>query len=124
MGFADLPAFLMWVSVGGGAMVLSGYVMSYVLENWPTWHTLPLWLKTLAPILLSALFAVAAQSLLALDIPAAIPPIVSAVLLTMVNWLASQRAYVGIKDTTYSSRAHAKAYENDLIIEDDGTPIE
>ena len=53
MEFPTLEAVLVWIATGGGAMALAGYVVSYLLENWPAWHNFPRFVKTVVPIIIA-----------------------------------------------------------------------
>lgn len=108
--FNALADILTWIISGGGAMVLAGYVMAYFFENAGWWHTLPNLVKTLVPMALAGLFAFSAQALLLGNISqvlAAVSPVIPVVILAFLNWLASQKAYIGIKDKNYAM--HAKS---------------
>jgi len=103
--FDSLEAVLTWIVLGGGASALTGAVMAYLLENWASWHTLPRWVKVLFPILMSGILGVAAQAALSFDFLAGVPAGVQMILLWLVNWMASQRAYKGIKEGAYGASA-------------------
>lgn len=106
--FGGLEELLTWVVAGGGAMVLAGYVIAYFLENLTFWHNLPRVVKILFPIVLAGVFGVVAQSVLALELLPGIPAVFQAVLLMLINWLFSQRAYAGIKSGAYAISATPK----------------
>ena len=95
--FESLDAVLTWIIAGGGAMVLAGYVVAYLLENIAFWHNLPVTIKTIVPILLAAFFGAVAQSVLALDVLPSVPANVQALVLMLINWLFSQVAYSRLK---------------------------
>ena len=103
--FDSLDAVLVWIVLGGGASALTGAVMAYLLENWPSWHTLPRWTKVLFPILMSGILGMAAQAALSFELLTGVPPAAQAILLWLVNWMASQRAYKGIKEGAYGVSA-------------------
>jgi hypothetical protein len=108
--FADLNSLLAWIIMGGGAMALSGYVVSYLLENWAFYHNLPMWVKKLIPLALAALIAFAAQAVLALDALTSVPAIIQAIILMAINWLFTQFAYKGIKAVSgYGASTRAAA---------------
>lgn len=107
--FESLEAVLVWIISGGGAMFLVGYVEAYLLENWAGWHKLSRGIKTFFPIIMASLLGVIAQSLLAFDVLEGIPPAIGMLVLTMVNWIASQKAYRGIKEGDYAAAAKLAA---------------
>lgn len=107
--FDSLEGLLIWIVSGGGAMILVGYVEAYLLENWAGWHKLSRAIKTLFPIVMAALFAIIAQSLLAFDVLENISPAVGTIILTMINWIFSQKAYRGIKKGGYADAAKLAA---------------
>lgn len=109
MEFDTLEGVLVWIIAGGGAMVLVGYVEAYLLENWAGWHNFPRWVKTLFPIVLGGLFGVIAQSLLAFDVLANVSPAVGMIVLWLINWISTQKAYRGIKDGEYAAAARLAA---------------
>ena len=103
--FASLSDLLIWIGTGGGAMVLAGYVNTFLLENWAKWHAFPRWVKITFPLLMAGLFGVLAQSFIALDIVTQLPEVISIVLLAAINWVAGQLAYKNIKDSSYGVSA-------------------
>ncbi len=103
--FSSLEELLIWIVANGGAVILAGYVMAYFLENIAGWHTLPRWLKTIIPIAIAGLIGFFAESVLALELLAYVPPIVKSVVLMLINWLWGQRAYAGIKEGPYAASA-------------------
>ena len=107
--FDSLEAVLIWIISGGGAMFLVGYAEAFLLENWAGWHNLPRWVKTLFPIVLASLFGVTAQSLLAFDVVSGVPPAIGMLLLTIINWISSQKGYISAKNAGYAGAARAVA---------------
>jgi len=108
--FGTLEEFFVWVGTGAGAMVLTGLVMAYLLENFAWWHDLPRWVKLIAPIILSAVFATLAQSVIVLDLLTFIPAPAQIVLLMMIAWFFSQIGYRSIKEGNYAESArHPRA---------------
>ncbi|HLE03494.1 MAG TPA: hypothetical protein VI729_02625 [Anaerolineales bacterium] len=99
--FGTLEELLVWVVTGGGAMILAGYFVAYFLENLAFWHTLPIWVKTVVPLAIAAVLGFVGSSLLSLDVLKIIPPNVQALVLMLVNWVFSQRAYMGTKGRQY-----------------------
>ncbi len=110
--FDSLEAVLIWIISGGGSMLLIGYAEAYLLENWAGWHKLGRGIKTFFPIIMAALLGVIAQSLLAFDVVSGIPPAVGMLLLTVINWISSQKGYISAKNAGYASAAR--------IVADDG----
>lgn len=107
--FDSLEGLLIWIVSGGGAMILVGYVEAYLLENWAGWHGLSRWIKTLFPIVMAALFGIIAQSLLAFNVVEGVSPAVGAIILTLINWIFSQRGYISAKSAGYAGAARAVA---------------
>ena len=103
--FGTLGEFFVWVGTGGGAMVLAGLVMAYLLENITWWHDLPRWLKLITPILLAAIFGFTAQSVIVLDLLLFIPAPMQMILLMLIAWLFSQLGYRSIRDGNYAASA-------------------
>lgn len=103
--FNSLQELLLWIGTGGGAMVISGLVIAYFLENLAFWHNLPRSLKLVVPVVLTAIIGAVAQSVITLDLLTFVPPIVQTVLLMMVGWLFSQLGYRSIKEGNYAETA-------------------
>lgn len=103
--FSTLEELLVWVGTGAGAMVLSGLVLAYLLENMTWWHGLPRLAKLAVPILLTTGFGALAQFVIVADLLTYIPPIAHTVILTLVGWLFSQLGYRAIKEGNYAARA-------------------
>lgn len=103
--FGSIEDLLVWIAVGGGSMVLAGAVVALLFENWKAWHTFPRPVKLAVPIILAGVFGIGAQLLLALEVPALIPPAYSSVLLIMLNWIAGQWQYMKVKDGVYANSA-------------------
>lgn len=101
--FGTLEEVLIWLAVGGGAMILFGYFEAYFLENWGFWHKLPVKVKLVVPLAVAAVLGFLAQAALTLDLPSAISPQFEAVILMLINWVFSQRAYKGIKEGAYAA---------------------
>jgi len=95
--FDSLTAILVWLSVGGGGMWLVGYVESYLLENAAWWHNLPHWFKVVAPVFIAGLVGSLAQSAINLDVLSGVPTMYQGFILSIVNYLATQRAYMGLQ---------------------------
>lgn len=105
MAWDSIGALLLWIATGGGAMVLAGAVVSFLLANWPWFNKWPTWAKAIAPIVLAGVFGVGAQVLITLDVSSLIPLPVAGLILVFINYLASQAVYMRIKPSGYASRA-------------------
>jgi hypothetical protein len=101
--FGSLEELLMWVLEGGGAMLLAGYVVAYLLENLAFWHNLPLFVKKFTPFVLAALIGLGAKAVLLGDLLSYIPASIQVLILMLVGWLFSQIAYKGIKEGGYAA---------------------
>lgn len=99
--FGSLEEFLMWVLEGGGAMLLAGYVVAYLLENLAFWHTLPIFVKKFTPFVLAALIGLGAKAVLLGELLSYIPASIQVLILMLIGWLFSQIAYKGIKEGAY-----------------------
>lgn len=99
--FGTLEELLVWVVAGGGAMILAGYFVAYFLENLAFWHGLPVWIKTVVPLALAGVIGFVGSSLLSLDVLKIIPANVQGLVLMLVNWVFSQRAYMSTKGKAY-----------------------
>jgi fructose-specific phosphotransferase system IIC component len=104
-GYSSLLEFFQWIFQGGGAMILAGFVVAYLLENLGWWHDLPHWVKLVVPIILAGVFGVLAESLVVVGLLDQIPPVVQSIVLMLINWLFSQLAYKGIKEGAYAESA-------------------
>jgi hypothetical protein len=103
--FGSLEAVVIWVVTGGGAMWITGKVEAYLLENWPSWHTFPRWVKVLFPVVMAGVLGIAGQSILTLELIAYIPDGIEVTLLAIINWYFSQKGYQEISDTPYGDSA-------------------
>jgi hypothetical protein len=106
--FETLGDVLIWIFVGGGGMWLTGRVVAMLLENWAWWHTLPSSYKRIFVVIIAGVFAIAAESVYVSGLLDMIPPYVSMILLTMINWLFGQKQYVEIKEGAYGASARKK----------------
>ena len=104
-GFGSIEEFLIWIAVGGGSVFLAGAAVSLLLENWKAWHNFPRWVKVIVPVILAGIIGTLAQSLLALEVPALIPPAYGSLILVMLNWLSGQWQYMKVKDGAYAKTA-------------------
>ncbi len=104
-GFGSIEELLIWIAAGGGSVFLAGAVISLLLENWKAWHNFPRWVKVTIPVILAGVIGTFAQSLLALEAPALIPPAYASLILVMLNWLSGQWQYMKVKDGAYAKTA-------------------
>jgi len=111
----NLTAMLLWLAGAGGAYV-TGQVVSYLAENWPKWHTLPTWVKVVAPMLMSALISVGATIALQygtqLEVVAPWWSIVSYAVLT---YLATQKAHADQLKAGYGDSAKESAADQVIV---------
>lgn len=107
--FASLTEVLIWVASAGGAMYLFGIVEARLLENWVRWHSFPLWVKKVTPIVISALLAMLANVLITVDVTQFIPESLAVVLLAAINWVVSQLDYEKIKQGQYGKSTREQA---------------
>ena len=103
--FGTVEEYLIWIAVGGGSVVLAGAVVCLLLENWKVWHNFPRWVKVIIPVILAGVIGTFAQTLLALEAPALIPPAYASLILVMLNWLSGQWQYMKVKDGAYAKTA-------------------
>jgi hypothetical protein len=104
-GFGSIEELLIWIAAGGGSVFLAGAVISLLLENWKAWHNFPRWVKVIIPVILAGVIGTFAQTLLALEAPALIPPAYASLILVMLNWLSGQWQYMKVKDGAYARSA-------------------
>lgn len=104
MDWTNLQAVVTWV-VGAGSPALVMYAVSWLIENWKGWATLPFAVKFLAPMLLSVLLSFGASMLLRYpELIAAIQPWFQIVAAAILAWLASQSAYMKALREGYGKR--------------------
>jgi hypothetical protein len=112
--FTDFPAVLVWLT-GVGAPFVVGYAMSWILENWEFWHTLPPRVKFAAPMVLSVLLSIGARYLLQeVDVIGAISPYWTMIVSAILIWLGSQRAYLTAHKQGYPPTVRAQTKEYDF----------
>jgi len=109
--FGTLEEFLLWVGAGGGATIIAGLVVAYLLENFAWWHNFPRMVKLIVPLALAAAFGFAAQTVIVSDLLTMIPESVQVLLLMLIGWMATQLGYKSIKSGAYGDSARAKASE-------------
>jgi drug/metabolite transporter (DMT)-like permease len=107
--FSNLEEVLVWILEGGGAMVLTGYVLAYGLENIEGWHKLSIKAKKFWPWVIAAVIAVVAKALLLYGILDYIPLWLQGMILTLLQWIFGQKAYKGIKEGGYAESTRINA---------------
>jgi len=107
--FGSLEEVLMWIIEGGGAMILAGYIVAYLLENLEFWHNLPAFVKKFTPFVLAALIGLGAKAIVLGDLLSYIPASIQVLVLMLIGWLFSQIAYKGIKEGVYGASTRAAA---------------
>lgn len=104
MDWTNLQEVLKWLA-GIGAPAVVMYLVSWLVENWKGWSTLPFAVKFLSPMILSVLFALGATMLLRYtDIIATIQPWFQIVVSAIIAYLASQKAYMTAMSAEYGKR--------------------
>ena len=122
MEFESLEGVLIWIFAGGGAVLLAGYVEAFLLENWGAWHGFPLWVKKSFPIIMAGVFGISAQLLVINELLVAVPPALSVVLLSALNWIFSQKGYISTKKNNYAlaTKNGASALSPETVFSADG----
>lgn len=104
MDWTNVQQILQWL-VGVGAPALVMYLVSWLVENWSTWATLPRAVKFLGPMILSVLVAFGASTLLKYpDIIATIQPTFQVIASAVLAYLASQKAFMSAMKAGYGKR--------------------
>lgn len=104
MDLTSLEQVLLWIA-GIGAPAIVAYVLSWVVENWKVWSTLPKEVKFLAPMIVSVLLSIGASQLLHYpDVIASIQPWFQVVMSSVLAYLASQKAYLTAMSKGYGVR--------------------
>lgn len=112
MNYTDLTQVLTWI-VGIGAPAVVAYVLSFVVENWKGWATLPHNVKVLAPMIVSVLLSIGASQLLKYpDIITQIQPWFQVTMSAVLAYLSSQRAYITEMKAGYGQRYAALRAKN------------
>jgi len=106
--WTNLVEVLTWLTTEGGAVIAAGVVIAFLAENFPWWHKLPSWAKTVIPMSLSVAIAFGSMALLQVPFVASLSPIYRVVVLIVLAWLSSQVAYIYAKSRGYGARAKAK----------------
>ena len=106
--FDSLNAVLVWIA-GAGGMVLFGVIKARVLENWVAWHNFPAWIKKYTPVVIAGLFSLLANLAMDFELAGYLPEYIASILLFGINYLAGQKEYEKIKDSSYGESARAEA---------------
>ena len=103
----DLTQFgqvVLWIS-GVGAPILVSYLLSWVVENWKAWSTLPKNVKFLAPMIVSVILSVGSAQLLNYPkVIETIQPYFQVIMSAILSYLASQKAYMSVLKAGYGKR--------------------
>jgi chromate transport protein ChrA len=117
MDLTNLGMVLLWIA-GIGAPSIVAYVLSWVVENWKVWSTLPKEVKFLTPMIVSVLLSIGAAQLLNYpDVIAQIQPWFQVVMASVLAYLASQKAYVTAISRGYGARFSRPDSKNVQIID-------
>ena len=117
----DLKSVLEWL-IAGGAPIAIMYAISLLAENWSGWHTLPKSVKFLVPMILSAGLAIGAQVLTGYaDVVAEIAPWWKIVLVAVMSYIGSQKAYMSTKASGYGTHNSVFTYE---VIEEESSEVQ
>lgn len=104
MDSTNFQQVLLWLT-GFGAPAVIAAVLSWVVENWAGWSTLPHNVKVALPMLASVLLSVGAGLLLKYpNVVATIQPWFQVVVSAFIAYGASQLAYMKTKMTQYGQR--------------------
>jgi hypothetical protein len=98
----DLGAFVTWLAMGGGSLVLVMWFVSWGLVNVKFWLDLPSKLKSFLILFVSILFSVGSYYLL--QFPALLAEydaIFKIVLGLVIAWTGSQVAYLKARNVSY-----------------------
>lgn len=104
MDYTQLQQVLLWIA-GVGAPAIVTYVLSWVVENWKGWSTLPHDVKVIVPMIVSVLLAIGANQLLQYpDVIATIQPWFQVTMSAILAYLSSQKAYLTAMEGGYGQR--------------------
>jgi len=93
MEFLNLESLFQWL-VGGGALVVVSWGVSWGLEEVSWWHTLSSRVRSLLVLLTSGVLGVGAQYfILNPDILANFAPYIMGFVGTIIAWLTTQKAH-------------------------------
>jgi len=117
MDSTSLEQVLLWIA-GLGAPAIVAYVLSWVVENWKVWSTLPKEVKFLTPMIVSVLLSVGAAQLLKYpDVIASIQPWFQVVMASVIAYLSSQKAYLTAMSKGYGARFSRPDSRNVQIVD-------
>jgi hypothetical protein len=103
----DLTQVLIWI-VGIGAPSIVAYVLSFVVENFSWWATLPHTVKVLVPMVASVTLSVLASVFLQYPaIIAQIQPWFQVTMSAILAYLSTQKAYITEQRAGYGRRFSA-----------------
>ena len=104
MDWTQAQQVLVWIT-GVGAPAIVAVLLSWVVENWKGWSTLPHNLKVILPMIVSVGLAVGADQLLHFpDIVAQIQPWFQVLMSAILAYLSSQSAYMKAMKNGYGKR--------------------
>lgn len=103
--FTNLKVALEWLAGVGGPFVV-GVMMSWLIENWKGWHTLPRWVKVVAPMLASVVIAVAATLIGQQEqFISETSPYFRLVMQAILTYVGTQKGYIEAKKADYGRTA-------------------
>lgn len=109
--WTSLVSVLTWL-VGAGSAWVTAQVLSYLAENWVTWHTLPTIVKKIAPLILSPVIAIGAKLLLdQASVLEFLAPWYSIIAFGVLAYLASQTAHAAQVNAGYGLKTRLQAAE-------------
>lgn len=95
--FVDLAVLLAWI-VAGGSVILAGMAFAYLAENWPAWNNLPKPVKVITPLIVAIVLSIGSTLLLQQkELLTQVQPWWAVIFQTLLAYVASQKAYLGIK---------------------------
>jgi chromate transport protein ChrA len=110
MDSTQLGEVLLWLT-GVGSPIVIMYILSWVVENFKWWITLPKDVKFLLPMVASVLLSVGASQLLKYpEIIATIQPWFQVMMASILAYLFSQKAYMTAMKADYGKRFASKTY--------------
>lgn len=103
--YTSLQEVLEWLAGIGGPYIV-GAVLALLVENWKQWHTLPHWVKFLAPLAASILVSIGAVLLMRqTEFVSQASPWFRLIAQAVITYLGSQQAYMQAKSKCYASFA-------------------
>jgi len=90
----NFNSVLQWLTSGAGAVILTGWLASWLLEDWKTWALLNAKLKKIIILLISAVLGVGGTLLYSNpQWTAQIQPYLDTLVLVVTAWLTTQVAH-------------------------------